>query len=117
METDYPDSLKGWIRKKTVFPDNWAPLPALSVQYEFEKVADDYGNLLALRITDKKSGKLLQIIGPLDNRYRSLIFEACDYNNDGQTDFCIRFTSEEDTPNPVLYLFDKHSQLFIKAAD
>lgn len=113
VQTDYPDSLQGWIQKETVFPSNWKVLPVPLSTFEFEKVEDEYGNLLALRIKDKKSGKPVQIIGPVDNRYRSGILETEDYNGDGQMDFRIRWTNEE--TEPVVYLFDKRKKLFVKA--
>src|SRR5690606_12385036 len=38
IQTDYPDSLQGWIRKETIFPDNWEQVPTSFTRYTLEKV-------------------------------------------------------------------------------
>lgn len=115
VQINYPDTLRGWIKQETVFPGNWQLMPTTFTHYTFEKAEDTYGNLIALRIRDKKSGEPVQIIGPVDNRYRSVVFEQGDYNRDGQTDFRIRYVDGE--TEPVVYVFDKRRKLFLKQND
>lgn len=115
IQSDYPDSLEGWIRKEVVFPDNWEQVPTSFTRYTLEKVESKYGNLLALRIKDEKSGEPIQIIGPLDIGYPSGILEFGNDNGDGQMDFRICF--EDQGTHPLLYVFDKRKKLFVKQSD
>ncbi|GAB3017085.1 hypothetical protein GCM10027051_22200 [Niabella terrae] len=115
VQINNPDSLQGWIRKETVFPDNWEPVPTGSPRYAFEKVDDENGNLLALRIKGIKSGAPTQLIGPIDNIYRTNMLETGDYNGDGHMDFRICFG--DDKIDPAVYLFEKRSRLFFKAGN
>lgn len=115
IQTDYPDSLQGWIRKETVFPDNWEQVPTSFPRYTLEKAESKYGNLLAIRIKDEKSGEPIQIIDPVDIGYPSGILEAGDDNGDKQLIFRIRF--EDDEKEPVVYVFDKRRKLFVKESD
>ena len=115
IQTEYPDSLQGWIRKEVVFPDNWEQVSTSFTRYTLEKVESEYGNLLALQIRDKKSGEPIQIIGPVDIGYPSGILETEDDNGDKQLIFRIRFEDEE--TEPLVYVFDKRSKLFVKESD
>lgn len=115
IQSDYPDSLQGWIRKEMVFPDNWEPVPTTFPHYTLEKVESKYGNLLALRIKDEKSGEPIQIIGPVDIGYPSGILEAENDNGDKRMNFRIRF--EDDETEPMVYVFDKRTKLFVKESD
>lgn len=115
IQSDYPDSLQGWIRKEVVFPDNWEQVPTSFTRYTLEKVESKYGNLLALRIKDEKSGEPIQIIGPVDIGYPSGILEAENDNGDKRMNFRIRF--EDDETEPMVYVFDKRTKLFVKESD
>ena len=114
IQIEYPDSLQGWIRKETVFPDNWEQVSTSFTRYTLEKIESEYGNLLALRIRDKKSGEPIQIIGPVDIGYPSGILEAGDDNGDKQLIFRIHF--EDDETEPMIYIFDKRRKLFVKGS-
>src|SRR5690606_10900159 len=111
IQSDYLDSLQGWIRKEVVFPHNWEQVPTSFPRYTLEKVESKYGNLLALRIKDEKSGEPIQIIGPVDIGYPSGILEAENDNGDKRMNFRIRF--EDDETEPMVYVFDKRRKLFV----
>src|SRR5690606_27005931 len=115
IQSDYPDSLQGWIRKEMVFPDNWEQVPTSFPRYTLEKVKSKYGNLLALRIRDEKSEEPIQIIGPVDIGYPSGKLETEVDNDDKQLIFRIRF--EDDETEPLEYVFDRRRKLFVKESD
>ncbi|SEH99630.1 hypothetical protein SAMN02927937_02623 [Paenimyroides aquimaris] len=110
-----PATADAGLDTEVVFPDNWEQVSTTFTGCTLEKVESEYGNLLALRIRDKKSGEPIQIIGPVDIGYPSGILETEDDNGDKQLIFRIRFEKEE--TEPVVYVFDKRRKLFVKESD
>ncbi|MBB6498320.1 XAC2610-related protein [Pedobacter cryoconitis] len=109
--------VKGWIKKETVFPDNWLGYTAQTPLYKFESVKDANSQPVALRVTRLSDQKVIQLITTLnDADTTNNILYVDDYNFDGFPDFSLRASSKDDTENNNLYenyyFYDQTESIF-----
>ena len=104
---------KGWTKKTNMLPAVWLNFSAQTAQYSFSAATADSTSLAAVRVTDKRTGEVKQLIPIYTSpEYSDTFFETGDYNNDHLTDFRIATCYEQDQAIYDYYLFDSRNGLF-----
>lgn len=103
---------QGWVRKELVFPKEWQPIPVSSDSFRLEVAVSPHSEFgVALKVMDKNSGKVLQIVGPISLDVKLGHIEMNNVPGNDLPDIVIYSTAGEPSNRDIFTYQDGHYRL------